>query len=311
MKRVCCWLAALVVLSGCALPSEHVLFVTKSSLGLDIDATPASASIAYDRTEGYLGPRFENGSAPPVVAKISSNGAIFFGRDVRQYYATGTAANLLSGDSQNRTSDPELRGEPRPMFFGTTTTLGIKLGFTANVPDSFIFGYRRKEASLIPTGMRADQTRTYPSVIGVFASDTEAKTQGDAKFGLTQFFATGTSAEALARDPSLGTEFKRFATDAVEVFKDNDRAQQKIALGLVECFTKIPDAKVDAAVEHAKKLELLFDEKTYADIKKNLSTDNRRARWEYVAAVTTIDGGSTERTGRLAGHREFVCDLSK
>ena len=37
-----------LALAGCA-SSDHVLFVTKTSIGIDFDSKPATASRAYDR----------------------------------------------------------------------------------------------------------------------------------------------------------------------------------------------------------------------------------------------------------------------
>jgi len=77
-------------LAGCNDPNT-VLFVTNSSLGINFDSKPATASIAYDRVEGFIGPRFENGGAPPAVASMQTDGNIF-NPTVRQTYATGAAA---------------------------------------------------------------------------------------------------------------------------------------------------------------------------------------------------------------------------
>ena len=54
-------------LTGC---TDQVIFITKTSVGIDADTTLAAVSIAYDRTDGYLGPRYEDGSIPPVVSSI-------------------------------------------------------------------------------------------------------------------------------------------------------------------------------------------------------------------------------------------------
>ena len=47
-----------------------------------------------------------------------------------------------------------LQGDPtkkRLVFFGTSTTLGLKAGFSGDgYPDSLTFGYKRKEFSFIP-----------------------------------------------------------------------------------------------------------------------------------------------------------------
>src|SRR6187455_573354 len=83
-------LAAACLLAACNDPNT-VLFVTNSSLGINFDSKPATANIAYDRVEGFIGPRFENGGAPPAVASIQTDGNIF-NPTVRQTYATGSAA---------------------------------------------------------------------------------------------------------------------------------------------------------------------------------------------------------------------------
>lgn len=132
---------------GCAY-RDSVLFVTKTSLGIDVDSKPPSASIAYDRVEGFLGPRYDNGGVPPVVGRLQTDGAVFNPR-VRQLYATGSAAALVA--DQNASAGPtELKGKKMFMFFGTTTSTGLKVTFMGQYPDSFHIGYRRKEFSFIP-----------------------------------------------------------------------------------------------------------------------------------------------------------------
>ncbi len=308
-------LAAAATLEGCTSLKENVVFVTKTSLGIDFDGTPPAASIAYDRTEGYFGPRYENGAVPPVVAKISSDGGIF-DRNVKQYYATGTASNLLTGSSA-KTSATSLKGDAKPMFFGTSTTLGIKIGFTTTLPDSFTFGYRRKEASLIPLGHITDSSsgtpvvkHAYPSVIGVFTTDTKAKTPSDSSFGLSQFFATGTAAEALAADTGLQRQFKQFAKDAVGEFKDAERDQQKIVLSLLTCFTRLDNAHVHKVLQNAEDMRL-FPPNAFNVINAMAAKDKQTARFQYTTVMTNIVVDPPERTFFMEGHRVFVCGLLK
>ncbi|MBF0307665.1 MAG: hypothetical protein HQL41_18730, partial [Alphaproteobacteria bacterium] len=68
-------MALLAPLAACA-DSDSVLFVTKTSLGIDMDTKPAGVAIAYDRVEGYVGPTYDNGAMPPVVAFIESSGGL-------------------------------------------------------------------------------------------------------------------------------------------------------------------------------------------------------------------------------------------
>jgi hypothetical protein len=302
--------AAAGILAGCASPSQ-VVFVTKSSIGIDVDGTPATASIAYDRTEGYLGPRLENGSVPPVLAKISTDGQIL-NRQVRQYYATGTAANRLAGDSQTVNSQDDLVGDGKMMFFGTGTTLGVKIGFTTTVPDSFVFGYKRKEISVIPLGSYTAGGKTvkaYPSVIGVFGANVNAKTVSDTGLGIEQFFATGTAANALADNPAMKSSFQSFGVDAVEEYKESIRLQQRLVLATIDCFTALPDAKVVQALDNARALDLL-DAAVYANIKAAASTSMSTARSRYVSvAASGINATPPDRVGRVEGHRVYVCGL--
>ena len=198
--------------------------------------------------------------------------------------------------------------------FNVFPTLGIKIGFTTTVPDSLVFGYRRKELSLIPIGTTkgaqdTEPKRHYPSVIGIFSTDFTPKTPSDTKFGLTQFFATGTAAETLADEDGLRGEFRGFARDAVGEFKDATRAQQATVLSVVECFTRVADGKLDLVWDNANALKLFTDAKVYNAIKTTAASDKQKARGYYVSAITTIDIDPPDRSGRLEGHRVYVCGL--
>jgi len=211
-------LATLFVLGGCASP-DHVLFVTKTSIGIDFDSKPATASLAYDRIEGYVAPRYANGEIPPVVASVKSDGKIF-NPTIRQVYATGDAAVIATNGKVSARSRP-MQGSRELMFFGTTTTTGVKVGFTAALPDSFIFGFKRKEFSYIPLGTigsGADAYDVYPSVLA--SIDTAANVSADGKTDGTsltnsQFFATGKAARQLAATPMISDGFKSIAREAI------------------------------------------------------------------------------------------------
>lgn len=196
----------LLLLALCACGAQdRVLFVTTASIGLNLDSKPATTSIGYDRTEGFIGPRYENGALPPVYALIETGGTILQPK-IRQVYATGPAAIKAVSDPAEAPRPMDLTGAKKMVFFGTTTTLGAKATFAvaetgvpAPYPDSFVFGYKRREFSLIPLGGRGDDPREfYPSVIG--AIDTATVVPSQIGTGLTsrQFFATGEAAEVLA-----------------------------------------------------------------------------------------------------------------
>src|SRR5712671_1370068 len=163
MKSICAFSLLgpfVLLLAGCA-DVNSVLFVTDSSLGINVEGKPPTVSIAYDRTEGYFAPRYENGAVPPVVASIGVGGSIFSPR-VRQVYATGAAAVKAVKTPNAEDGPKQLTGDlakRRLAFFGTSTTTGAKIGFTGDgPPDSFVFGYRRKEMSYLPLGCKGPST---------------------------------------------------------------------------------------------------------------------------------------------------------
>lgn len=227
MRRIVTVFGVFVVgtVAGCSNP-DHVLFVTNSSLGINFDSKPATANIAYDRTEGFIGPRFENGGAPPAVATMETDGSLFSPM-VRQTYATGAAAvGATSGQVPSDAPDG-LAGKPenrKLMFFGTSTTFGLKVGFaaagtSAGAPDSFLFGFRRKELSLIPIAEieKDGKTKgTYPSVLASIRVNITTPNVDPTEAALTsrQYFATGTAAEKLSTNETVRAAFLAKAQEA-------------------------------------------------------------------------------------------------
>ena len=211
-------------LAACSDPNT-VLFVTNSSLGINFDSKPPTANIAYDRTEGFIGPRYPNGGTPPAVASIETGGSIFDPK-VRQTYATGSAAVKASKGTTAPDGPNEMTGEPsqkKLMFFGTETTLGLKVGFgTGGAPDSLLFGYRRKEASVIPLAEQPKQAGTtevksvYPSVLASIEVNVNAKTALTTGLTSKQFFATGEAAENLATSETVSSAFRAKADEAIK-----------------------------------------------------------------------------------------------
>jgi len=240
MNRFAClsFFSIAASVAGCADPNT-VLFVTNTSLGINFDSKPPTANIAYDRTEGFVGPRFANGAAPPAVASIETGGNIF-GPKVRQVYATGHAAVRATKGPESAEGPTALESDDnnkkKLMFFGTETTVGIKVGFGTNtLPDSLLFGYRRKEASVIPLGEIKENGKTtavYPSVLA--SIDMNTKTTSPEETGITskQFFATGQAAVALATNPAVGAAFAA-------------KAQSAALAGLTETERQAVTLKVD------------------------------------------------------------------
>lgn len=214
--------------SGCA---NVVTFVTSSSIGIDADSTTQAASIAYDRTDGYLAPRYPNGSVPPVVSSLNSSLAIFEPQ-ISQVYATGKAALTLSAanagqvarcvtnDGDFQVDNKDSAQNTRVMFFGTSTTFGLKLGFSSAGATSLSLGYKRKEASIIPMGTKTEGGKTtdaYPSVIAsINLRVTPSSGMTTATLPLSEFFATGAAADCLATLPAVHDNFDTLSTNSTK-----------------------------------------------------------------------------------------------
>jgi hypothetical protein len=100
-KQVLRWM-----MLGCFLPGlltgcikDRLLFVTKSTVGIDVDSQPPTSEIAINRKEGVIEPVFEGGQTPPVIASFKADAnpvARFFGFGIGSTFATGDAAEALS-----------------------------------------------------------------------------------------------------------------------------------------------------------------------------------------------------------------------
>lgn len=319
MSRIICIFCfiSLIVFTGCA-TKNSVLFVTKTSLGIDFEGKPPALSIAYDRVEGYLGPRYNNGAVPPVLGRVQTDGGIFTA-EVKQIYATGNAALTLAGEKL--ISGPtDLEGEKELMFFGTSTTTGLKVGFTENVPDSFVFGFKRKEFSYIPVGTK-DNKDFYPSVLATF--DTTAKADSGVNAGLKggQFFATGAVAEYLANNNDIRNYFNEQAKDAFKSYYETVNKQTEESLRILRCYAGIKEDSLSKVWEDANNKCLFKDKNSFsmvmewykkakenpADREENI----RKANKHYASEIYISDGTNPYRVSNLQKHREIVCELAR
>jgi hypothetical protein len=256
MMRCLAWLAVLLMIplcSGCVVGYDSVLFATKSNVGFDFDSAPPTAELAISRVEGVVEPTFEGGKTLPVMASFKVRGEGLFAGGVGQTFTTGEAAVIMAtlygdkfsnlGENLNWKTDVEskfdsalvLSAEPKvningisfattdvkPVFFGTTTSLGLKVswsGMSGPSPDSLHLGYKRKELAWAPVSMEveelddgdtADQNgeddtgkkqwhMRVPSLLATIDASGDAKTTDRAEFDWLQYFATGRSASALA-----------------------------------------------------------------------------------------------------------------
>jgi len=314
---------------GC-ITSNEVAFVTKSSLGLDFDTKPATVSIAYDRIEGYIGPRYDNGALPPVIASIKTDGKIL-NPHIKQIYATGAAAtNLAMNDSSYVKAPTDFSGDKKLMFFGTSTTTGIKIGFTTNVPDSFVFGYKRKEFSFIPLGntkVTSNGTERiidiYPSVLASIDTGVSTSTPTETSFKTNQFFATGEAAVELSKDRTLKNQIKKETKNAFETYESALSEQQSEALIILRCFTKIKNDQLPDLWADADRHNLFYDSIIYGQLLEKYNqalaetdaeaklTKIRILRSIYADEIGNIDGSTPTRKHMLQAHGRFVCEQTK
>jgi hypothetical protein len=264
-------------LAGCAGQLNSVVFVTDTSLGINLDETPAIVSIAYDRTEGYIAPRYSNGALPPIVASIQTGGNIF-SPQIRQVYATGAAALKAAGTANVATGPATLSGDKALIFFGTTTTIGLKAGFTDGtpLPSSLVVGYKRKEFSYIPLGSQTVANGTedvYPSVLASIDTTIGATSLPATGLTVQQFFATGQAAETLAASAGVQSAFKSISNESVTATLSASEKQTAMA----------------AAVEDNQNLNALL-KKVMADIAPGGTLDPQKLKDLVTAANTKVAG---------------------
>lgn len=178
-------LMAFVLIQGCAIGYNSVLFATRSNMGVDADTAPPNFEVAISRQEGVIEPTFEGGQTLPVMASFSSKatsiGNFFWG--VGSTFSTGEAAFTMSHLYNDPTpadttkipyervtlsKDPVTKlpfgvnvdyleaGDVKPVLFGTDTIFGLKVkwsGQTAQYPSSVNIGFKRKEAALAPVAL--------------------------------------------------------------------------------------------------------------------------------------------------------------
>lgn len=206
----------------CACDPGHATFVTATNIGITADAHTEELQIGYVRAELFYGPNYVDvGEAPQAVGFLDSNLSAFAPK-VKQLYATGDAAHLVTYGTEPPLNDepvPGLTGARRQMVFGTGTSFGLKVGFTGEAPSSLKFGYNREELSIIPFRAAppgSGQADKYASVIASIDLNTQVTTEIGSAAHLTQFFATGAAARNLARRADIRNIFGTQADIAVE-----------------------------------------------------------------------------------------------
>lgn len=228
--RVMLFVLAVFLLAGCGLGKDSILFVTKTSVGVDVDTKPPTFVVGFDRKEGTVAPEFESGEVLPQMASFTSDLGIIK-QAVGQSFATGNAAILMSkylasgvgpdlGDSIDIESEIRKVAEVpagtkrKRYFFGTDTSFAFKVGFgleTGGLPDSLSLGYKRKELAFVPlfdgtnTNEGGEAVTRLPSLLATagLATVADPKKQSGTKAVHSQFFATGVAASYLAALPEI------------------------------------------------------------------------------------------------------------
>lgn len=316
---------AALLLCGCADLPPHVMFMTKASLGVDVETTAQTASLAYDRVEGYSAPRYAGQEVAPVYASFATNGQMI-NRTVKQLYATGGAAETLSkpipvmfrsngageapanfvaagGLPSPRAAPAETK--PKAMFFGTGTVLGFKIGFGPTSLDSFTLGFKRKELSIIP---QDEKDGKFPSVMASFDTDLATESVTTSKLAINQFFATGVAADALALNPEIHGKFEEKAVTMMGQFRADESEQRRYALLSLYCLSKLDETQSARVWKNVADLKL-FDAAGITDL--NGAATDAAKRTVYARELTLTKGDSKTQTGLMTGHHAYVCDLTK
>lgn len=322
MKLLTLVICIVVLVAGCT-NSDKAIFVTSTSLALlEGDTKPAGASIAYKRVEGYLGPNNADGTAPPVIASIQSDGS-FFKPKIRQLYATGAAAKAAASSLNGCDAPKDVNGKERKyMFFGTSTATGISVGTTSNVVDSFVFGFKRKELSVIPLVKKTGvENYIYPSVLASIDTTGELDKSKADSTTLTnnQVFATGEAACHMAK--LLSGEF----IDRMKLSVDE---QQRIkSADVLNCYSRVRLADRPLVWSDADFMKLYHESESEAgtmltELKKYYAeavTDGSvvdanklfQADSIYTTSVFITDSDDTSRLPSLVEHSNFICGLAR
>lgn len=218
-------LVAAVLLAGCTY-KDSTVFITTTTIGIDAEAVPTKVTVGYDRTEGSLGPTYQDGQTLPLVGSIDSGSSIFTRENASQAIAAGQAAKLMTKYIVSDAAPPagatislaeieanptvELSPERRRYFFGTHTHFGLNISFNAatQLPDNIGISWKRKEVAIIPNYAVANNSGEgalyyVPSLLATVERTSEHVDAKDAGFHISQFYATGIAASYLAAQPAI------------------------------------------------------------------------------------------------------------
>jgi len=281
--------------AGCA-SKDSTLFVTKTSFGVDFDAKPPTMDVGYSRKEGTIAPKFEDGNVIPQMASFHGRagviGNVFIG--AAQSFAVGEPSVIMAKYMGNPNAKPavkdvidaaELAGphlvtgrlsQPKRYFFGTDTSLGVKVGLaaeTGGVPDSLSVGWKRKELAYVPltrTGSDATMQIAVPSLLSTVNFGTNPQNGATT---VSQFFATGSAANYLAAQPDVR------AVLGARIVADTELAERLDAEA-----RKKADAEIEAIREKVRKLR----ERAAAAVAKLDTHEKLDAAYRYAIAADVV-----------------------
>lgn len=335
------------LLAGCMSP-DRVTFLTDTTLGLNAEQVPTRLAIAYERTEGVIGPVLETGEMPSVYASIRAQGE-GLDRKVRQMYATGEAAEIISGRAQGQgaaqsatgSADPSTVGRGKRLaFFGTSTITGASIGYTAatgSLPlmTSVVIGHRRREASVLPLTLNGSKLH-YPATIASIDTGikpaafkplaAEASSGDKGQSGnptetdtTLQFFAAGSAAMELARNKEFRDRFIALAEESIEkVYADLDAQQRELATKILKCYSNLPSDRLVSVWDNARLVGLMKDEmfKSLSELAPQLQNTKtvpyetlRDANSKYVSVIAIPASlNAKSRPLLMEVHQRFVCE---
>jgi hypothetical protein len=301
MIRICIRgivLLALVVIQGCAIGYDTVLFATKSNMGVDVDTAPPNLEVAISRQEGVIEPAFEGGQTVPVMASFSSKTNAFtsFFWGVGSTFSTGEAAFTMSqlydkpteSDSKNIVYNRvNLKNKPapklplgivpkyvdaenvRPVLFGTDTSFGLKVkwsGATAQYPSSVNIGFKRKEVAIAPIGVSDASNNTFnvdvPSLLATI--DSNVAIDHAAELSYLQYFATGAAASNLARQYAVREAMLKRSDPGqkFKVYRETVAGQVMEINTVLKCYAAVKQSDLPEVWQDASNNNLFFDKES-------------------------------------------------
>jgi hypothetical protein len=306
-------LLLLILLVSCSTGKDSILFVTKTSLGVDIDSKSPTLDIGYTRKEMTLAPQFEEGQVLPQMASFSSNEGIAVNTALGQSFAVGNAAILLSkylGSTarpkpEKIIASSEITARPysaegtltkaKRYVFATDTSFALKVTFgleTGGYPDSFSLGYKRKELAYVPLFIKQESGKDVvklPSLIATAAMYMDKSSLRESELRYSQFYATGLAANYLASQPIVREGIARKILTDEEVDK---RIQ-------IELNKELTEETVALAPRHHKLLEKI--DELSADDTKQLAANPPTITDQYKKMLAVLDPSNKRLTDEKAG----------